>query len=135
MAKDTAELVAYRALRAEAVALLAIPVSDARSASPELRALLERLIAVCDSQAGIAGAPSSLTYSDPSPATGYVLRVGDLEALIRRACLLAGQQWSRHVLPSEMWRFANAVAAVQGSQPCAARPTSRASTSTPWSPT
>lgn len=103
---DTAELTAYKALRADIAARLAIVSPDPAAPSEELRALAERLVAVCDGQAGLAPPPPALRFEH-----GYVQDAGDFEHQVRRCALLSSSEWNNGSLPHRLLELTNAIAA------------------------
>jgi hypothetical protein len=95
----------YQAYRATVAARLAIVSPEPGAPSDELRALAERLVAVCDGQAGLAPPPPALTYEP-----GYVTAAGTFDQLVARAGVLSMNEWGSIAIPHELLRLANLVA-------------------------
>lgn len=107
MAKNEA-LAAYKTLRDDVVRRLAIVSPDPGAPSPELKALGDRLVAVCDAQAGLTASAPVLHFD-----ALHVVASLSFDDLLHRACLLSQSEWSSIVLPRSLYALAT-LAAIAG---------------------
>jgi ABC-type phosphate/phosphonate transport system ATPase subunit len=103
--KDTAELAAYRALRADVTRRLAIkdgePGALTGQDGGELASLMRDILRVCDHQAGVA----HVTHENIG-RTG----AGSFEEVLHRACVLSSSQWQSIIIPRRLYELATAAA-------------------------